>query len=89
MLAAVIVTFNRKELLSENIRMLLKQTRPFDKIFVVDNCSTDGTPEYLKDQGWMDDPRFVYTRPTPTSAAQAASTPAPRPHTRQGPTTSS
>ena len=62
MLAAVIVTFNRKELLGENIRMLLKQTRPFDKIFVVDNCSTDGTPEYLKDQGWMDDPRFVYVK---------------------------
>ena len=62
MLAAVIVTFNRKELLGENIRMLLKQTRPFDKIFVVDNCSTDGTPEYLKDRGWMDDPRFVYVK---------------------------
>ena len=62
MLAAVIVTLNRKELLGENIRMLLKQTRPFDKIFVVDNCSTDGTPEYLKDQGWMDDPRFVYVK---------------------------
>lgn len=62
MLAAVIVTFNRKELLGKNIRMLLKQTRPFDKIFVVDNCSTDGTPEYLKDQGWMDDPRFVYVK---------------------------
>ena len=62
MLAAVIVTFNRKELLGENIRMLLKQTRPFDKIFVVDNCSTDGTPEYLKDRGWMDDPQFVYVK---------------------------
>lgn len=62
MLAAVIVTFNRKELLGENIRMLLKQTRPFDKIFVVDNCSTDGTPEYLKDRGWMDNPRFVYVK---------------------------
>lgn len=62
MLAAVIVTFNRKELLGENIRMLLKQARPFDKIFVVDNCSTDGTPEYLKDRGWMDDPRFVYVK---------------------------
>ena len=62
MLAAVIVTFNRKELLSENIRMLLKQTRPFDKIFIVDNCSTDGTPEYLQEQGWMEDPRFVYVK---------------------------
>lgn len=62
MLAAVIVTYNRKKLLGENIRMLLKQTRPFDKIFVVDNCSTDGTPEYLREQGWMDDPRFVYVK---------------------------
>ena len=62
MLAAVIVTFNRKNLLGENIRMLLKQTRPFDKIFVVDNCSTDGTPEYLREQGWMEDPRFVYVK---------------------------
>ena len=51
MLAAVIVTFNRKTLLGENIRMLLRQTMPFDKIFIVDNCSTDGTPEYLKEQG--------------------------------------
>mgnify|MGYP003301815152 CR=1 FL=1 len=58
MLATVIVTFNRKTLLGENIRMLLRQTMPFDKIFIVDNCSTDGTPEYLKEQGWMEDPRF-------------------------------
>ena len=42
MLAAVIVTYNRKELLSNNIRMLLKQTRPFDRIFIVDNCSRAG-----------------------------------------------
>ena len=62
MLAAVIVTYNRKKLLGENIRMLLKQTRPFDRIFVVDNCSTDGTPEYLEAQGWMGDPRFVYVK---------------------------
>ena len=62
MLAAVIVTFNRKKLLGENIRMLLKQTRPFDKIFIVDNCSTDGTPEYLAEQGWMDAPKFVYVK---------------------------
>ena len=62
MLAAVIVTYNRKKLLGENIRMLLKQTRPFDQIFIVDNCSTDGTPEYLKDQGWMEDPRFQYVK---------------------------
>lgn len=48
MIAAVIVTYNRKELLARNISMLLKQTKPFDKIFVVDNCSTDGTATYLQ-----------------------------------------
>lgn len=62
MLAAVIVTYNRKMLLGNNIRMLLKQTQPFDRIFIVDNCSTDGTLEYLKEQGWMDDPQFVYVK---------------------------
>lgn len=62
MLAAVIVTYNRKNLLDENIRMLLKQTQAFDRIFIVDNCSNDGTPEYLRQQGWMEDPRFVYVK---------------------------
>ena len=62
MTAAVIVTYNRKELLGRNIRMLLIQRRGFDRIFIVDNCSTDGTPEYLKERGWMDDPRFVYVK---------------------------
>ena len=62
MLAAVIVTYNRKELLGNNIRMLLKQTLPFDKIFVVDNCSTDGTHEFLVQHGWIDNEQFVYVK---------------------------
>lgn len=62
MLAAVIVTYNRKELLGNNIRMLLKQTLPFDRIFIVDNCSTDGTYDYLIQQGWMDEGPFVYVK---------------------------
>lgn len=70
MTAAVIVTYNRKELLGRNIRMLLQQTRPFDRIFIVDNCSTDGTPEYLRAQGWMEDPGFVYVR-TPSNLGGA------------------
>lgn len=61
MLAAVIVTYNRKELLGNNIRMLLKQTKSFDRIFIVDNCSTDGTDAYLSARGWDTDP-FVYIR---------------------------
>lgn len=62
MLAAVIVTYNRKELLGNNIRMLLKQTLVFDRIFIVDNCSTDGTYDYLVQQGWMDNKQFVYVK---------------------------
>lgn len=62
MVAAVIVTYNRKELLGENIRMLLKQTRPFDRIFIVDNCSTDGTVEYLQKNNWKNNKQFVYIK---------------------------
>ena len=61
MITAVIVTYNRKELLGQNIEMLLKQTISFDSIIIVDNCSTDGTFEYLKNHGWTADP-FVYLR---------------------------
>lgn len=62
MIAAVIVTYNRKELLAENISMLLKQTRPVDKIFIIDNCSTDGTGDYLMEKGWKDSSQFVYIK---------------------------
>lgn len=61
MLAAVIVTYNRKALLARNIQMLLRQTQPFDRIFIIDNCSTDGTEEFLRAQGWPAEP-FVYIR---------------------------
>lgn len=60
MIAAVIVTYNRKILLDENINMLLKQTRQIDKIIIVDNCSTDGTYDFLKEKGWLLKDQFVY-----------------------------
>ncbi len=44
---AVVVTWNRKELLARNLRAVLAQTRSVDEILVVDNASTDGTPEML------------------------------------------
>lgn len=44
---AVIVTYNRKELLCECMDCVLGQTVPFSCICVVDNHSTDGTAEYL------------------------------------------
>ena len=46
--AAVVVTYNRKELLCENIEMLLKQTYIIDKIIIVDNHSSDGTLELIE-----------------------------------------
>ncbi|MCD8218208.1 MAG: glycosyltransferase family 2 protein [Clostridiales bacterium] len=47
--AAIIVTYNRKELLAENIEHLLGQSlRSQMDIIVIDNASTDGTRESLQ-----------------------------------------
>lgn len=46
---AVVVTYNRKELLLENIQALINQTFKIDKIIVIDNCSNDGTHEILEE----------------------------------------
>ena len=53
MLAAVIVTYNRKEELCRNLDMLYAQTVAFDRIIVVDNCSSDGTKEHLIRRGYL------------------------------------
>jgi GT2 family glycosyltransferase len=45
--AAVVVTYNRKDLLRQCLDGILRQTRPVDAIYVVDNASTDGTPEMI------------------------------------------
>ena len=47
---AVIVTYNRKELLSECIDALRNQTREIDQILVINNGSTDDTESWLKQQ---------------------------------------
>lgn len=43
----VIVTYNRLELLRECLACVKGQTFPFSDVIVIDNCSTDGTEEYL------------------------------------------
>lgn len=49
--AAIVVTYNRKELLLENIECLKKQTvRKHLDIIIIDNASTDGTREVLDSQ---------------------------------------
>ncbi|MDP9317955.1 MAG: glycosyltransferase family 2 protein [Actinomycetota bacterium] len=45
---AVVVTWNRRDLLEESLRATLRQTRPTDRVVVVDNASTDGTDEMLR-----------------------------------------
>jgi len=47
---AVVVTFNRKALLRVCIGSLLAQTRPLDKIVIIDNASTDGTDALLREE---------------------------------------
>jgi rhamnopyranosyl-N-acetylglucosaminyl-diphospho-decaprenol beta-1,3/1,4-galactofuranosyltransferase len=44
---AVVVTYNRKELLRKCLDSLLRQTHALDCILVVDNASTDGTREFV------------------------------------------
>jgi rhamnopyranosyl-N-acetylglucosaminyl-diphospho-decaprenol beta-1,3/1,4-galactofuranosyltransferase len=46
---AVVVTRNRRELLVECLAALAAQTRPPERILVIDNASTDGTAELLRD----------------------------------------
>ncbi|WP_371151695.1 glycosyltransferase family 2 protein [Buchananella felis] len=48
--AAVVVTYNRRELLQKTLRALDAQTTPPEKIIVIDNASTDDTWQTL--QGW-------------------------------------
>lgn len=48
-IACVVVTYNRKKLLRQNIIALLKQTYSKFDILIVDNHSTDGTYTYVKD----------------------------------------
>jgi GT2 family glycosyltransferase len=61
-IAAVVVTYNRKELLKGCLDALLNQTYPLDSIILIDNASTDGTPEFLREKGYFDNPKIDYVR---------------------------
>lgn len=62
MIAAVIVTYNRKNELNKNLEMIYKQTISLDRVIVVDNCSTDGTPDFLAEQGYFAKSNFEYVK---------------------------
>ncbi|HMN13851.1 MAG TPA: glycosyltransferase family 2 protein [Bellilinea sp.] len=61
-IAAVVVTFNRKVLLKECLDALLAQTTPLDKILLIDNASSDGTPDFLADGGYLRNRSIEYVR---------------------------
>jgi len=46
--AAVVVAYNRRELLLECLAAVAAQTRPVDVVVVVDNASTDGSAETVR-----------------------------------------
>jgi GT2 family glycosyltransferase len=58
---AVVVTYNRRQLLEQVLDSLLTQIRPVDHIYIVDNDSTDGTQEYLSA---LNNPRISIKRMT-------------------------
>ena len=55
---AIIVTYNRKELLKESIEALLQQTYKNFDILVIDNASTDGTYETIS--SYIDNNQIKY-----------------------------
>ncbi|MCX8183724.1 MAG: glycosyltransferase family 2 protein [Crenarchaeota archaeon] len=50
---AVVVTFNRKNVLLKCISALLKQTYSLNSIFIIDGPSTDGTEKLLLEKGFI------------------------------------
>ena len=47
-IVAIVVTYNRRELLEKNLYALLAQSEDDFDIFVIDNASTDGTKEFVR-----------------------------------------
>lgn len=48
--AALVVTYNRRDLLRESLTAVLGQSRCPDHVLVVDNASTDGTPTMVAEE---------------------------------------
>ena len=59
---AVVVTYNRKEMLAQCLDAILVQSVEVDKIIVIDNCSTDGTPEFLEEKEYLHNNKVLFKR---------------------------
>lgn len=58
--AAVVVTYNRKEELLKNLRAVLTQSCPVDRYYIIDNHSSDGTEAYLRQERILEHPVVEY-----------------------------
>ncbi len=47
-ISVVIVSYNSERFIKDNIESLLEQSDPFEKIIVVDNCSSDNSVEIIR-----------------------------------------
>jgi GT2 family glycosyltransferase len=58
---AIVVTYNRKNLLIECLEALRRQIRPIDSIYLVDNASIDGTTELLNEKAYLNEipPKYL------------------------------
>jgi GT2 family glycosyltransferase len=68
---AAVLTYNRKEMLALCLEALRAQLDPPDHVIVVDNASTDGTQAFLREAGYLADPRLAYVRLDPNIGASA------------------
>jgi len=64
-IGAGIVTYNRKKLFIECLNSLLNQSHPLDFLYIFDNASNDGTPEWINDflkNYKKSNPKIIYLR---------------------------
>lgn len=59
---AVVPTYNRPELLRKNLDCLLAQSRPVERIVLVDNASRPDTAEMLRAEGYLANEKIEYIR---------------------------
>ena len=67
-ISAVIIVFNLEAYIDDAIDSVLRQTRPADEVIVVDDCSTDASPERVKAYG----DKVTYVRMPENSGALVA-----------------
>lgn len=58
---ALVVTYNRRELLKESLSAIIAQSYPINDLILFDNGSTDGTHDYLEKLGFLKDERIHYS----------------------------